>query len=370
MSAQTPFPTRDPRPSVTPDFVFEDLRIERVILHPIQTRSQDGAGLSPPRFSEKVLQLPAAGIDALQSRLTDAMKKKAHAVEMSVEADGPDSFFQRAAQILNGQDRRFIETSQWMAAELGKAQMATSADTGMLFVLKGRVGSGAKRFVAVIKADVVDGFAANYNDISYLEQLFLTPSQRLYKIGVLVEITALEPGNDGLYDASNFRAFLFDHLLTATESRCAATYFFFGLLGFGMQKSAKKLTQDFYEKSHLFIETQPMSWEEKAEMREAIRAELRSNNAQLNVAAFAREHVPKPLQAPYSRFMADQGFPKQSVMKDTAYVQHKLRRPRRIVFDTNVKIEAPADQPGLVEILDRADHATTVRIHGRITSQE
>lgn len=368
MSAHPPLPNPGPISPPGADFVFEDLRIERVILHPLQTRAQDGSGLSPPRFAQEVWQLPPEGLDALQSRVTDAMKKKAHAVEMSVENTAPDSFFQRAAHMLNGRDPRFVETSQWMAAELGKAQLSTSAETGMLIVLKGRVGSGAHRFVGVIKADVVDGFAESRNDVRYLEHVFLTRSHRLHKLGMLVEVVATRPDDDELFDAGNYRAFLFDHLLTATETKNAAAYFHFGLLGFGMQKSAKKLTQDFFESSKKFIATHGLSPEEQTMYREAIRTELRSNNAQLNVTRFAKEHLPEPLRRPYAQFMYDQGFPKQSVMKDTTYVQHKLRRPRRIVFSTLVKIETP--RLDLVDIVERGSETTTLRIHGRITSED
>jgi ABC-type transport system involved in Fe-S cluster assembly fused permease/ATPase subunit len=222
------------------DFIFERLQVEKVILHPIQVKDESGSGLAPPAFSTEVLVLPAAAMQALQSRLTEALKKKSHSVEMSIESADEESFFQHSGALLNGNEKKFISTSQWMAKKLASAQISTSADPGMLCVIRGRVGAQSKRFVAVIKADVVDGFSSREGDIAYLERLFLTPSQRLYKIGVLVEVVASKSDADGMYDASNYRAFLFDHLLTATETKNAAAYFYHSLLGFGLQKSAKK----------------------------------------------------------------------------------------------------------------------------------
>lgn len=361
-----------PRPIVTAsEFGFERIQIETVVLHRLQSKNPETGTLTPPEFSAAAESLSQHALDALQLRLTEALKKKSHAVEMSIELADADSFFQLAATSINGNAQSFVTASQKMAERLGLAQLSTSAPPGMLCVLRGRVGGGSKRFIAVVKADIVDGFAAGVKDISYIERVFLTPSQRLYKIGVLVEVTAQQPDGVGQYDCENYRAFLFDHLLTSIETRSAAVYFYHGLLGFGLQHSAKKLTRDFFEKTSNFIDTRPLSWEEKREFKEALRTELRSQNSQIHVLTFARSHLPEPLQEPYRDFMAAEGFPRAAVMKDTDYVKARLRRPRRILFDSEVKIEIPANSAAdLVRIDSEREGTTTVVIQGRVTGQE
>lgn len=77
----------------------------------------------------------------------------------------------------------------------------------------------------------------------------------------------------GDYDPLGYRAFLFDHLITLTETRSAAAYFYSGFLGMGIQKSARKLTKDFYEHTTAFIGSSSLTDDEKLNLREALRVE-------------------------------------------------------------------------------------------------
>ena len=75
----------------------------------------------------------------------------------------------------------------------------------------------------------------------------------------------------------------------------AAGYFYSVFLGMGIEKSSKKLTQDFFEHTRNFINQAPVDEETKFDLHESLRSELRSQKATLSTASFATEHLPQDM---------------------------------------------------------------------------
>lgn len=347
-----------------------NLLIDDIISHRIYARDSSKV-VKPPSLKSALMHLHTDGVDALQQRLTKAFGNKSHGIELSIEKSDADSFLQHAANgIACTSKNDFIQTSKILASKLSEAQASTSGLSGVVFVIRGRMGLTPRRFISVIKAEMHDGFGAAGDgeeaEITYLKNLALTPSQRLYKVGLLLEDKPVLPGSLGGYDQNHYRGFLFDHLITATETRSAAAYFYQSFLGMGIQKSSKKLTQDFYEHAQNFIKSSAMSEEERWELREALRVELRSTSAIINVADFADGNIQdEDLRDSFVDFMDARGFPKNSVPKDLDYVKAKLRRPRKMKFTSGVKIEIPAEaDKGVVEVIGRTDDQATIVVRG------
>lgn len=355
-------------------FDFGNLTIERFVVHRVYERGPDKT-VKPPKLSGHLTKLPPDGADALQRRITSALGSKSHGVEMSIEDVADGSFFQLAADMLHAADDEFLETSKQLARKLSAAQGLTVAPAGMLAVLRGRVGSAQQRYLAVIKADVHDGFGTRESDdevdVTYLASLMLTPTQKLYKVGLLLEETAQPRQANGTYGAERYRAFLFDHLITSTETRTAAAYFYGAFLGMGIQKSARKLTQDFFEHTRAFIDSSPIDREVKQDLKEALRVELRSDTAVIDAPGFAKKHFPKELRKPYQEYLDTKAFPKNAVVKDTEYVKARLRRPRKFIFTSGVRVFMPASgMADLVTIVSSDKEATTLKIQGTYTETE
>lgn len=342
--------------------------IEQVITHRIYARQADKT-IAAPDMSSAPLQLPRQGLEAIQQRLTTALSRNSHGVEMSIEAVDEDRFFQYAADAIRAPVAEFVEHSKAMALQLTQAQSATTAKAGILLVITGRVGDPAKRFLAIIKAESHDGFGSvNEADaaVAYLRNLSLTPSQRLYKAALLLEEESGPRLRRGAYSPSGFRAFLFDHLITATETRSAAAYFYSAFLGMDIQKSARKLTQQFYETTVGFIASASLSDEQKSDAREALRSEMRSSRATISAADFAQANLPISVQSSYETYLVNVGFPSHAISKDTAYVTAQLRKPRKLSFEGGVKVVIPADAGAdAVTVVDRTAEATVIRIAGR-----
>jgi len=353
-------------------FSFEGILIERVIIHKIFARS--GTEMREPKRSSKLVKFPEEALDTLQLRIYKALGNRSHGIEMSIARDDAESFFQKAASMLSSGDSDFIELSRQLALDLAKAHMTTNAPGGMLAVLKGRVGESSSPFLAVIKADIQDGFKADEDEenvtAEYISSLLLTEAQKLYKIGFLTPVIS-RPPLSGNYDPADFRAFLFDHLMTATETRKAAGYFYNNFLGMSIQASSKKLTQDFFEHSKTFIDTAPLSMDEKLDLHEALRSELKSQTATVSVADFMAKNIPAALQESYASFMDSKHFPKSAVVKDLEYISAKLRRRRKYVFANGVWLSTPPDADETTIKIEPQDEkgTTIVTINSRIETQ-
>jgi hypothetical protein len=354
-------------------FTFEGLMIKRVIIHRIFPR-KSGNSLIPPRTSNKLIDLEQEAKDALQKRITKALASRSHGIEMSIIDIGDSSFFQTAAAMLYEDECNFIETSKQHAEDLNKYQSHTNAPGGLLAEIAGCIGNDSRPFIASIKAEPQDGFRADEQDgnlgMEYIDEVLFTESQRFYKIGLLAEIASNLPGEVG-YQPDNYRAFLFDHLMTTTETRSAAVYFYKDFLGMDIQKSAKKLTQNFFEYTKEFINDSSMPDEEKNELHEALRTELRSQEAIISSFEFARKHLKAGQDSQYNDFMQKKKFPQNSVSKDTEYIQAKLKRRRKFIFDNKVEISIPPDNASNfleIEPLDEPG-VTIVKIKGRLKGQ-
>lgn len=356
------------------NFKFEGVMIERIIVHRIYPHTPDKQ-LVNPKTSNKFIKFEQAALDALQLRVTKALGNKSHGIEMSIEKSDAGSFFQNCATMLHANDGTFIAISKELAHSLNRAQLSTTAPGGILAIITGRVGDDALPFIASIKAETQDGFKANEHDdqvdMEYIADVLLTDAQRFYKIGFLVELVSNPAGSEG-YVANNYRAFLFDHLMTSTETRSAAGYFFSGFLGMGIQASSKKLTQEFFELTRKFIDTCPIEQHEKFEYHEALRVELRSQDATISLADFGEKHLTDELRKQYEGFMKMKGFPQNAVSKDNSYIQAKLKRRRKLLFTNDVWLSTPPDEFNkLVHILPSEESEfTLVKIKGLIKGQE
>lgn len=362
--------------SVKPSLDTANLKIDEIASHRVFARDATKA-VKPPTLNNKLISLSPAGIGALQQRMTSSLGNKSHGIELSIEDSSATSFLQIAADaIAQPAHTHFLASSQLLTQKLATAQSTTSGLAGVVFVIRGRVGLSPRRFIAVIKAEVHDGFGtgagAQEADVTYLESLALTPTQRLYKVGLLLELVPALPLPLGAYDPLNYRAFLFDHLITATETRAAAAYFYSVFLGMGIQKSAKKMTQLFFESTSDFIASTPLSEDLRWELREALRVELRSRSAVISVKEFADDNIEDPaLRKQFVDFMKGRDFPQNAVVKDVQYVAAKLRRPRKMNFSTGVKILIPSDaEKDTVEVLEKSSQGAVLSVKGSFEELE
>lgn len=356
----------------TASYSFEGLTIEKIITHRIYPKNENRERVEP-KISTQLITLPVEARRTLESRLTKALGNKSHGIEMSIANTAENSFFQIAAAIQLKDEGEFIEDSAQFAHMLTDAQLNTNAPAGILLVLKGRVGGTGKPFLCVIKAEPQDGFRTKEEDdfitIEFLEELLLTDSARLFKIGFLVAET-VRPQEQ--IQSGNYRAFLYDHLMTQTETRPAASYFYQVFLGMSIAASSRKLTQNFFEWTRNFIDNSDLSDDEKLDTHEALRVTLKSAAATISVNDFAQNYLPEDKQKAYTEFMIAKDFPQNAVSKDIEYIKTRLRKRRSYGFSNGVVILTPPEHTqDYMEIAPTEDgEYTVVTIKGQLQQQK
>lgn len=349
---------------------LEGLTVERVVVHHIFKRDPERRA-APPGLGSSLITLPPDAVDSFQRRITEALGHRSHGQEMNIADSSAGTFFQRSAFALNASEQDFISHSQDMARKLASVQESKDLAASKLIIVSGRAGRASMPYFAIIKAELQDGFASTTdNAINHIRDLFLTPSQRLYKIGFIHNIVAAPPAG-GLYDARNYVAFLFDHLLTMNETRNAAHYFYAEFLGMEILESDKKRTQEFFELTRTFINSAEIPQENKVELLEALRTELRNNRATLRTEDFANDHLDENVRRSYLSFMASKEFQANAFTKDTEYIHSRLRKRQKMSFHGGVEITAPPDKlHQFVKIESSHAERTVVVIHAAIASQE
>ena len=136
---------------------FENLAVQRLILHEVFQRRDDGNAISP-RYGGQLVQLPANAMDVFKERIVEAMGSDSQCMEMEIAKSDAGSAVEISASLLSKTDATYVTYSQKFADKLTDVQVARNLPGGMLVVFSGTVGASSRPFVAVIKAETQGGF--------------------------------------------------------------------------------------------------------------------------------------------------------------------------------------------------------------------
>jgi hypothetical protein len=352
---------------------IDQMTINRVVVHTIPARGPDKSYV-PPSGGADVLHLNGTVSDVVVARMSKALGHNSHGVQADFEETADDSAFSLACSMMDCTDTDFKAHAQAAAEKLTKVQLSKSFSAAKLISMSGSVGTIGRPFAAFIKADLEQALSETTKQgqsvLDVLNDLFLTESQRLYKIGFFLRTAAGTGKKAGAYVPEHHSVHVYDHLMTGTESRNAAFYFYSEFLGANVAASDRRLTQDFFEKSLKFFDEKGFSQGKRIALGEALRAELRSNKQTLNVSDFAQTHLQSAKdQSDYVAYMQKSGFPAHAITKDVDYVKNRLRRRQKVYFDSDVVISTPADAvKELLKFKDNHDGTTTVTVQGTVES--
>ncbi len=348
---------------------LSNMSIAKVVIHTVPERNDDRTpGL--PIFAKSVIKLPKGSEATFQKRITESLGKTSHGIEVAIELDGAESFFNIAASLMHVDDENFLVDSQALANKLAQCQANRDLAASKLIIVSGKCGAGKKRFIVAIKAELQDGFTESNDGLAHLNQLFLTPSQKLFKMAFLSEAVAA-PAVRGVFNKENYTAHLFDHLMTALETKNAAHYFYASFFGTSIADSDKKKTRDFFDFTREFINSSPLEREDKLDLLDALRLDLKGNSAIIKVEDFADQHMTEELADAYVEFMREKNFPTGAISKDTEFIKQRLKRRQKMRFGGGVEISAPPDEfNNLVTVEKETAGKTTIIINGTIESME
>ncbi len=351
-----------------------NLTITRIIFHEVYRRRDDRSP-QQPTYGANVTALSQDAIDELRERIINATGNQSQSMDMAIVNYGADSALAIANDLLAApDDATFTQVSQQVADLLTSAQLSRNIPGGVLAVFSGAAGNPQRPVVGFIKAELHGGFRRTANlSVEYLKTLFMTPQTKLYKIGMF--------GYDGGASRplpQGWTASVYDNQMSATNRDGAARYFFEGFLGLDFPQSAARMTRKFWEGTSAFIQSAPVTEEDRSDLLTGLYSYLRVDQAQnIDVATFANNYLEQNLRDAYRNHMHAEGFPTNAVAKDLAELQGKLKK-RRVRFSQDVQLTAPAASfKDLIEIETFASPPgstsptwTRITVHDQIRDQK
>lgn len=349
---------------------LENFSIGRVCLHEVYRRANDGS-IVAPRRGQQLLTMDARGQQAFESRVINAFSSSAKCMEMVVLDPVAGSVTQRGFELLSANDGQFVDQSYELAELLAQAQGSRSIPGGVLAVFDGLVGHPARRFFAVMKAELQEAFLREDDlQATFVDNLFLSPKGKLYKIGLFVQT---DEEADGV--AGRITPQVFDSHLSARDRDGAATYFHSGFLGLGVPDNAAFNVRKFFENTKQFIASSNLEPEDKVDLHNSLFSYLKVDQSPtIQVNEFAERFFAGDLEVQYREFMNRSGMPPGVMQKDLSEVQGQLRL-RRVRFPRRIQLLGPAEaMADLVTIQDiESDDGhewTQITIRGRVQGQE
>jgi hypothetical protein len=319
---------------------FNNLLVNRLIIHTINAKQegQDSATVDP---TNEISEIDNNVLEIIRNRLIDAAGRNSKAFELDIENSNPNSFFELSSEIHKLNETAFIQRTSEIAELLADSQRIVSIPNGYLLLLDCLNNENNLPVVIVIKAEPHEAlqFSTNggHTQVSVLHKVFLSPSQKLYKIGIIYKKNDEETENVN----EQFGCFLYDDQFRADTH--PAEYFFKDFLGFTVGNNAKIQSQRFYNKTKNFILTNVQTLEIKTLLVSALKNEFLINqNETVNPINFATTYMPTE-NGLRDAYIGDvcQELP-FAIVKDDSLIKTKLAK-RKIDFPSNINLTGPEE---------------------------
>lgn len=350
--------------------VFVNLQLDKLIIHEIFQR--DVSGPLPPALNNELSDLDSTSKDELQTRIINAVGNDSHAMKMDIIDSSDNSVFHYISPVFRSEisDETLISISHNVVHKLASAQSSRTIPGGVVVFFNGTIGADNRKCVGIIKAEKHSGFSLHIKDdvriLQYINDLLLTPQQKLYKIAFLYSKVA--PSDFGGID--DIDVFIFDSNNVKTQGKTAANYFYDGFMGCSFPKTSDILTKEFFYATKEFITQKAnISGQDKVDKMSALYTYLKVDTSPtISVAEFAQRYfADADLKDQYTNFMEAKKVPSTTIHKN---MEKLTLRNRKVKFTNEVSLYAPVDKfSENVEIIASTDTTTEIRINGRIKSE-
>jgi|SRR5690606_4125903 len=332
---------------------FNNLLVNRLIIHTINAK-QDGQDSATVDASNEISEIDHNVLEIIRNRLIDAAGRNSKAFELDIENSNPDSFFELSSEISELDEAAFIRRTTEIAELLADSQRRVSIPGGYLLILDCLDNESNLPVIIVIKAEPHEALQFSINgghtQVNVLHKVFLSPSQKLYKIGIIYKKTEVETENVN----EQFGCFLYDDQFRADTH--PAEYFYKDFLGFTVGNNAKIQSQRFYDKTKNFILSNVQDLETKTLLVSALKNEFSINqNDTVNPINFATTYIPTE-NGLRDAYIGDvcQELP-FAIVKDDSLIRTKLAK-RKIDFPSNINLTGPEEGfDNRVEIISDAE---------------
>lgn len=283
------------------NMIFENLTINRVVVHEVFQRNEDKS-INSPVFSSNLENLSDQALGAFRLRMNDALSGQSQSLQMYIAKHGVGSLLYLAEGLASKSDDLFLDGSKQIAIKLAEAQLSRRIPGGMVVVFDGCVGSPPVPFIGIIKAETQAGFRRSKDGektiVEFLQNIFLTPATRLYKIGLLLLDDLSKPPPEGR------RVVVFDSNISLNNREAAAAYFYDGFLGCALPSDGPYETSKFFDLTKEFVKRSDLYGDKKRNIMDSLYVFIRDEQSPtFTYDQFATRYLPIDLQDSYSGYM-------------------------------------------------------------------
>jgi hypothetical protein len=281
-------------------------------------------------FSENPIVINDEVEQIIKKRLIDAAGRDSRSFELKINKTDNGSFFELSKEIIESDGDSFFENSKKIVTLLGESQTHHIIPGGYLIIILAS-DEESRPVIIVIKAEPHEALKVLPNDQISLEKVFLSPSQKLYKIGVLHQLT-----NGASLSSDMFTSYLFDEQFR--QDGHPAEYFYSSFLGLSVSENAKIQTHQFFAKTEAFILKHISNASDKHKQFTHLRSYIGSNITTIRPIDFANNYM-LPITKDMYISQVVQELP-SSFVKNPVLIKNNIKQ-RKISFAGNVKIIAP-----------------------------
>lgn len=322
-----------------------NLKIERIIIHQIFQRNEDG-NKKPPIQSHELTLFDKSAMDEFKSRVIDALGEGSKAVEMEIVKQGKDDIPRIVDIAINQKNEDFTVSSFDFAQKLSNVQQSRQIPGGIVVIFSGSYGYPQSKFLGVIKAEIHSAYQKEINpetkeiSLKFVQEVLLTPGTRLYKTAGFFE-KPIKKSNLDLNE--KYSVLISDYQISKADGKAAAQYFYSDFLGCGYPNTSARSTKQFFDATHKFISDLNVSSEKKIDLFNALTTYLKvATSSTISIKDFGSNYFDNDLQDEYKNYMEDYGIPNTAFTKDLEHIESHLKF-RKLNFSRNVKIIAPSE---------------------------
>lgn len=350
---------------------FELIEFKRAIMHEIYRKTHQSDAMAI--CEDKLVELSSDVIKTLKERLNIALGKRTRCFQMNISNTKEDSFYSLCKDLKLKDNDCFITRSKQLANLLAESQNKSSIPGGYFLFIEGLNRANQTSVYIAIKADWQEALSKDKitGAISVLREVFLSPAQKFYKVGLIAEKA---DANQSIDPNDNFTCFLFDEQFNVADSIPAA-YFFKEFLGFSEDKNSKIITKRFYDQTSSFINSNIPNFEERINLLNALKVNLMTSiSPSFDPTEFGKSYIGDlQIRNSYSSQVLKE-FP-SSFLKDVSLLESTFKRssmffPNKIKlvgpssdFDTNVTVISNKEE--LEQMGDSISEYTILLVKGK-----
>jgi hypothetical protein len=313
---------------------FNNLSFERLIVHHIIAKlpHEDTASAS---YENDLFEVPLKVEGKIKERLLDAAGKNSKAFELELESKESGSFFDYAKTLRDQNNKDFIKSTQEIADLLALSQTRNNIPGGNVIIIDAIDKTSNHEVVIVIKAELHEAFQQKRTSLALLDNIFLSPSQKLFKIGILYA------KNKSRKIEEKYGCYIVDDQFRADSQ--PAEYFYKTFLGFTIGNNSKIQSKRFYDKTHKFIKESYTDSDVAVDLVKALKIEFSLNTEKtITPRDFANKYFEKTsIRDSYISEVANE-LP-GTIVKDSALLE-SLLNSRKLTFPNNIRVVGPEEE--------------------------